>query len=78
MAVDVLSIPASSVDVERLFSKAKQDDSPLRQSMDPVFKGELQIAKSWILLSHKINKKYSFVYLSHSKKANCYLRLFDI
>lgn len=54
MALDILSIPASSVDVERIFSSSKRDDSHLRQNMDPVFKGELQVAKSWYLLEHKL------------------------
>lgn len=54
MAIDILSIPASSTDVERLFSSAKMDDNKLRQRLEPRLKGDLQVAKSWYLLEENI------------------------
>lgn len=54
MAIDILSIPASSTSVERLFSSAKMDDCKLRLSLDPMLKGKMQVAKSWYILEEKI------------------------
>lgn len=61
MAIDILCIPASSTDFERLFSFAKLDDTKLRQSLEPKFKGELQIAKSSFKME-EIIKTYCFGY----------------
>lgn len=47
MALDILSTPGSSCAVERMFSIAKKDDSPLRQSLNEYKKGKMQILKSY-------------------------------
>lgn len=54
MALDILSTPGSSCTVERLFSMAKKDDSPLHQSLNTYKKGELQILKSYWNLQRDI------------------------
>lgn len=57
MAIDILSIPASSTDVERIFSSAKLDDNRLRQSLEPELKGNLQVAKSWFKVEEMVKSE---------------------
>lgn len=58
MSLDILSTPASSSSVERLYSKSKIDDKPLRQRLNLVKKGEMQIMKSlWNFQAEEIIDK---------------------
>lgn len=47
MALEFLSIPASSANVERLFSTARSVDRYNRQNMKPETKGKFILCKNW-------------------------------
>lgn len=63
MALDIISIPATSSNVERLFSSSKLVDKFNRQKMLPSTKGILILSKGFWLYQLKLKRsKYCFVF----------------
>lgn len=57
MAIEFLSIPASSSNVERFFSTARTLDRFNRQAMNSESKSELILCKGWWKLYIQLNRK---------------------